>query len=268
MTRELLTERQRRERSYYDEFSRRTERAEITFDPVSGREQRPWNPHWCAYDVALRRRGTPVRRLLDFGCGGGRAAVRFAHVGFEVSGFDISAHNVELARALAERNTVSDRVHLDVMSAEELQYPDEHFDVIAGFDILHHVEIGRAVPECMRVLRPGGIAVFAEPLEVPAFDRLRNTALVRRLVPNEMSFERHITADEHKLTAADLRLIASLTSGFTVRRFLLTARADRFIPRGNPRAPSMLERVDHWLIRLLPALERFGGYGVLTFTKD
>src|SRR5436853_497024 len=114
--------------------------------------------------------------------------------------------------------------------AERLDYPSACFDVIVGIDILHHVQIRAAIEECLRVLKPGGFAVFKEPNEVPLFDALRNSRLGRTIKKKEASFEHHITADERKLSRDDLRLIRRLCR-VEERRFRVVSRLEAFMRR-------------------------------------
>jgi SAM-dependent methyltransferase len=263
-----LTERQIRERHYYDQFVQHTSPDVASLDAVRGAERRPWNPYWFVAERIRELYTSPSQRLLDFGCGPGSYGVQCAHVGYEVWGFDISPGNITAARSLAERYGLSARTHFDVGAAEQLDYPSSYFDVIVGIDILHHVEIRPAIRECIRVLKPGGMAIFKEPIEVPIFDRLRNTRLGRRLRPKEASFERHITEDEKKLTASDL---AAVKEGWRVdeRRFRLASRLDAlFDSRGGyvfvtRTGASRLEIFDQTLLRVCPPLGVFGGNVVL-----
>ena len=163
----LLTERQLRERQYYDEFVRRRRHVVPSLGEVDGKKHRPWNPYWYLEWVVSRHFTGPTQRLLDFGCGPGRYAVAFARLGYEVSGFDISKANIEVAEMLARQHAVAHRTHFSVGTAERLDYPSSYFDIIVGLDILHHVEIRTAMEECLRVLKPDGIAVFKEPNDVP-----------------------------------------------------------------------------------------------------
>jgi 2-polyprenyl-3-methyl-5-hydroxy-6-metoxy-1,4-benzoquinol methylase len=182
----VLTERQRREQTYYDEYVKRTTPTEISFAPVLGGERRPWNPYWCVADIVTSRfTGSSSERLLDVGCGPGNYAIQFAQVGYQVFGVDISPGNIDTAARLAARYNLAERTEFGVGTAERLDYPDGHFDVIVGIDILHHVEIHAAMLECLRVLKPDGVAVFKEPIEAPLFDRLRNTRLGRAIRPKE-----------------------------------------------------------------------------------
>jgi 2-polyprenyl-3-methyl-5-hydroxy-6-metoxy-1,4-benzoquinol methylase len=269
MTELALTDRQHRERAYYDEYARRTAPDRVWFEPVSGAERRPWNPYWFVAGLvrdAYTRRG---QRLLDFGCGPGLYSVQFAHIGYEVFGFDISPANVQVAQQLSVQYGVQDRMHFQQGVAERLEYPDAYFDVIAGIDILHHVEIEPAIVECLRVLKPGGIAAFKEPVEAPLFDRLRNTRMGRWLAPKQASFELHITEDERKLTRSDLDTIMKAAPGAEVHPFRVLSRVEALFGDRAPRwrGSSLLEMLDPPLVRVVPGLHRLAGTVVIVFRR-
>jgi 2-polyprenyl-3-methyl-5-hydroxy-6-metoxy-1,4-benzoquinol methylase len=257
---QCLTERQSREQKYYDEYVRRTAPRDVSFTPVDGDEKRPWNPYWHVSDTVRRHFKGTTDRLLDFGCGPGNYSIQFAHIGYEVFGFDISPANVETAGRLADQYGLSDRAHFQVGVAEQLDYPDRTFDIVVGIDILHHVEIRSAIAECFRVLKPGGLAIFKEPVEAPVFDRLRNTRLGRAVRSKDPSFERHITEDERKLTPSDVRLIKTLCS-VDERRFRLLSRLETLIGARlrTPTGASRLEIFDRWALDSLTALGTFAG---------
>jgi SAM-dependent methyltransferase len=261
MLNDPVTPRQKRERDYYDQYAARNDSLVVNLGPVAGKEQRPWNPYWHLFALT-KAHYRPGGRLLDFGCGWGENTPLFAHIGYQVEGFDISENNLKVARRLAEQAGVADKVHFTIQRAEQLSYSNAHFDVVAGIDILHHVEIGSALRECRRVLRPGGMAFFVEPFSNPLLDPLRNTKLMRRLVPNQPSFERHITADERKLTGEDLKLIARIFPQRRVDRFRILSRLDALLGRS-----ASLERVD-FRLRFLPFYGWLAGTIVLTLRKE
>lgn len=263
-----LTERQQREREYYEEFSRRYAPAGVSFDPILGHERRPWNPYWFLCEVVMNNFRSGEQKLLDFGCGTGLYSLIFAKVGYRVDGCDISPNNVSIAQRLAEENALAGAARFDIGLAEGLDYPSEHFDVVVGIDILHHVDLRRAVVECLRVLRKGGIAVFKEPVEVPIFDPLRNTKFGRWLVPKSASFEQSITEDERKLNGDDLKFIREACPDFSVKRFRLFSRIDAFNKKlMTGKKPSTVEKIDERIFSLLPFMKTYGGDVVMTLRK-
>jgi 2-polyprenyl-3-methyl-5-hydroxy-6-metoxy-1,4-benzoquinol methylase len=271
-----LSDRQRREQIYFDEYVHRHSIETINFESVDGHERRPWNPYWYVAQVLREYYVLPSQRLLDFGCGSGNYSMMWARLGYEVFGFDVSEKSVLGARQLAEHYNCVDRAHFEIGTAENLNYPSGFFDVVAGVDILHHVDISDSIRECFRVLKPGGIAVFKEPIEVPIFDSLRNTRLAKCACPNEKSFERGITEDERKITKRDVGEIAAHFPNLEIQRFRLFSRLDAFwrtlrVQGGESKLHftfyRALEKFDQACFNYLPFLKPFGGDVVLTLTK-
>jgi 2-polyprenyl-3-methyl-5-hydroxy-6-metoxy-1,4-benzoquinol methylase len=262
-----LTQRQIRELEFYEEFSERNASIDVCFDSILGNETRPWNSYWRLFEIAKTHFRSEDQRLLDFGCGVGESSVIFSKIGYEVFGFDLSPNNIAIAERLARKYGLEGKTHFSVSAAEDLAYPTGYFDLVIGTDILHHVDIKRAICESLRVLKKGGLAVFHEPIRAPVFDALRETAFGRWLVPRTASLEHHITEDERKLSEADLHIIKRFGSGFRAHRFLLFARLDRFIRDPDSKKPSFLEQVDAKLFKWLPFLRAFGGIAVIVIRK-
>lgn len=240
---------------------------EVRFDPILGQETRPWNSYWRVIEIVKQNFVSEDQRLLDFGCGKGEYSILFSKIGYQVSGFDLSPNNISIAKRLAEQYDLSAKTNFTVGVAEKLDYPAEHFDIIFGIDILHHVDIRQALAECSRVLKNGGVAIFHEPVRVPIFDTLRDTKLGRWLVPKEASLDRHVTEDERKLGADDLKIIRSFDSNFSMERFLLFSRFDRFVRNPENKRPSLLEKVDAQLFKFLPFIKGFGGVMIIALKK-
>ncbi len=100
------------------------------------------------------------RELLEVGCGIGTDLARFAHGGALVTGVDLSASAIELARKNFEQRGLTAR-ELRVANAEALPYADGSFDIVYGHGVLQYTaSASRLVDECHRVLRPGGRAIF------------------------------------------------------------------------------------------------------------
>lgn len=262
-----LTDRQQREIDFYRRYAPRQRVEEVDFAPVRDERTRPWNPYWCVYELARQRYAGPRQRLLDFGCGIGVAALRLARIGYHVEGFDISGDNLRIARDLARRYQLDDRCRFHTMPAEQLTFPDNHFDVIVGIDILHHVDIFAAIAQAHRVLKPGGAAIFKEHVEVPVFDPLRNSRLGLWVAPKDSSIEHHITQDERKLSRADLDVIERTFSRVETKRFTLLSRLDRLLPADAETTRGRLQRLDRRLLRLCPPLRTFAGTAVLICHK-
>ena len=265
---QAFSRRQQRERAYYEEFPRPSVPEQVTFDPVRGVESRPWNSYWFLYEFVRRQYCATGQQLLDFGCGAGVPGLRFASLGYEVHGFDLSPRNVTLADRLAQRYGLQDRTHFSVQVAERLDYPTDCFDIVAGIDILHHVEIRSALHEVRRVLKPGGVAVFREPIEAPVLDRIRNTRLVRWLAPNDESFDTHITEDERKLSHDDVAAIRATLPAVEIHPFALLARFNRFVANSGRLSQATLEKVDQRLFRAFPSLRKYAGCAVLILRKQ
>lgn len=262
-----LSERQKRELEFYEEFSRRNEPTEICFDMITGQESRPWNSYWRVAEIVKSHFHSPDQRLLDLGCGKGENSIVFSRIGYEVYGFDLSPNNIAIAERLARKYGVEKKTHFSIGVAERFGYEDGFFDLVAGIDILHHVTISHALSECMRVLKRGGRAIFHEPVRIPVLDGLRETKLMRWLVPKEASLDRQITHDERKLNGSDIEEIRGFDPGLEIEGFRLVSRLDRLIRDPNSPNPSLLERLDHRLFARFPSLKAYGGVVVMVLTK-
>jgi len=99
------------------------------------------------------------RDVLDVGCGNGVEVVRFARAGARVTGVDIAPNAIELAKQNVAQQDVPAR--LDVADAEALPFADATFDLVYAHGVVQYTsDDRRAVGECRRVLRPGGLAIF------------------------------------------------------------------------------------------------------------
>lgn len=130
-------------------------------------------------------------RALELGCGTGVFLERVAASGARLRGLDLSQELLARARArLAGRANV----RLDCGNAEQMPYADASFDVVYGSSVLHHLHLEAALAEALRVLRPGGRVVFAEPnILNPQVALMFKLGLTKRyfgVSPDEMAFSR------------------------------------------------------------------------------
>jgi SAM-dependent methyltransferase len=109
-------------------------------------------------------------RLLDLGCGPGGwvQEVLYAFPEIEVVGVDISKTMIAYAQAQARVQHLEERVEFRVVDITALpwDFPDASFDLVnarfmAGF--LRREVWPQIVREALRVLKPGGYLVLAEP---------------------------------------------------------------------------------------------------------
>jgi SAM-dependent methyltransferase len=196
------------------------------------------------------------RRVLDYGCGHGMAAVVLARRGARVTAFDLSPGYLEEARQRGRANGVA--ITLVQADGEHLPFADASFDRVWGNAVLHHLDLRRAAPELARVLRPGGRAVFCEPWgENP----LLNWA--RRCLPYP---GKERTPDERPLRWHQVRILRQVFPHVQVRGYQLLSMARRVLGRG--RIVAGLDWCDALLLERLPALQRFCRYVVLTLASE
>jgi len=106
--------------------------------------------------------GLKGKKVLEIGCGCGEASVYFAKQGAIVTATDISDGMVRLTQRVAECHQVE--LTGIVCSADALPFPAESFDIVYAANVLHHVDMGKALDEVKRVLKPlsrGGAYLFA-----------------------------------------------------------------------------------------------------------
>lgn len=97
-------------------------------------------------------------KVLEIGCGLGTDGAQFAEAGAEYTGVDLTEAAVDLARKRFELFNLSGKFR--TADAENLDFPDESFDLVYSHGVLHHTpETAKAIREIHRVLRPGGRAM-------------------------------------------------------------------------------------------------------------
>ena len=111
------------------------------------------------------------KTVVDYGCGDGENTLVLASRGARVTAVDISPDLIEIAKRRIAVNRLDERVEFVVGSAYEVPVPDASVDVVFGIAILHHLDLPQAAREVWRILKPGGRAIFQEPV--------RNLKLIR-----------------------------------------------------------------------------------------
>jgi ubiquinone/menaquinone biosynthesis C-methylase UbiE len=97
--------------------------------------------------------------VLDVGCGAGVDLARFARAGAHVTGVDLAASAIALAKANFEQQGLTGR--FEIANGEHLPFADNSFDLVFAHGIVQYTpDPQRVVDECRRVLKPGGQAIF------------------------------------------------------------------------------------------------------------
>jgi ubiquinone/menaquinone biosynthesis C-methylase UbiE len=242
-------------------------RRDVNFDHFDRPKFGPWNPYWFVYNTVRSLRQTRPQRLLHVGCGRGADAIRYAQLGFDVQGIDISPRAIEVASESAGRHELTGTVQFSVQPAEALEFPDGSFDLVVGVNVLHHLDAAGAIREASRVLRPGGTAIFKEPLATPGRDRLRSLLLVNWLVPRgtksvPKGVKYGVSEGERNLDERDFRVFRESFGHVEIHRWRVLAVLSVLMAKRN-----WLERCDWMLFRAIPWVRRLGDQAVLIGRK-
>jgi len=126
----------------------------------------------------------PVRgRALDFGCGVGRLTQALAVTFADVDGVDIAPSMIEQANGF---NPDPEHIHFHLNDQDDLGlFESSTFDFVLSLIVLQHIENrykSGYLRDFVRILKPGGIAVFT----VPSHAAWTPRGIVYRLVPNKL----------------------------------------------------------------------------------
>lgn len=192
--------------------------------------------------------------VLEYGCGNCSQARSLATTSRSICGIDISDVAIEEARAGADGVS---NMRFEVMNAEALEFADDSFDLVFGRGIVHHLDLNKCFAEVARVLRPGGTALFWEPL---GHNLLLNG--YRALTPSAR------TPDEHPLLAPDFDIARQYFGGVNTEFYGLTSLAA--VPFGDGAVGDMVLKVSASIDRALfrvPGLKWQAWYCLIELTR-
>ncbi len=155
------------------------------------------------------------KKVLELACGSGEISVWLAKQGAIVQGIDISDKSIALAQKRALEN--QEQVNFQISSAEKTPFKNNTFDIVFINVSLHHLEIGPALQEIKRVLKPGGFFIAVEPFTPsPLIEKIRSSSLFQVFFP-----VRRETPDERILEPRDLKMIQHYFNFVESRTFRL-----------------------------------------------
>jgi 2-polyprenyl-3-methyl-5-hydroxy-6-metoxy-1,4-benzoquinol methylase len=191
------------------------------------------------------------KHVLDYGCGDGENSILLASCGARVTAFDLSPASIARAKRRADAHGLASRIDFEVRTAGETGYSPRVFDIVCGFNILHHVhqDLPAIFKEIATVLKPTGSAYFIEPVM-----ESRLLRILRQLVP----VQREATNDERQLTSLDFALLSKEFNSVKIRHFYFLERLHRVL---GVRIGSAFRAMDHYALRLCPLLRSY--YGIV-----
>lgn len=250
MSTEAVQSRIEREREFHNKEFAESERAKINSVYFVTRGSTKWYEKFLAEHAE-------GRRFLEYGCGPNSYAFWLANKGANGVGIDISDTAIEQMRERSKHRPFPERVAFQRMNAEELEFPDNSFDIICGRAILHHLDLRKSFSEIARTLRPGGHAIFVEPLgHNPVINAYRNRTPDLR------------TEDEHPLLMSDLTMAKEYFGKIEAQYFHLGGLAAAPLVGMKIFDPvlNLLDGVDRALFNTLPFLRKHAWAVVLVFS--
>lgn len=220
-----------------------------------------WKYYW-AVETGIQRYINNVKtysegaNFLELGSGLGQNLLGGETKFASATGIDISDVGVRKAAEMAVARGLNN-VRFVCGDAQATGLPSSSFDLIYGSGIVHHLDIGRCARETHRLLRPGGRAIYWEPL---GHNPIIN--LYRKLTPKSR------THDEQPLRRAHFRELANVFPKMKVEYFGLVSLAVVPLRRSAIVKPAraVADVVDKLLLSL-PILRWGAWFSLITLPK-
>ncbi|WP_434636290.1 class I SAM-dependent methyltransferase [Klebsiella sp. I138] len=144
--------------------------------------------------LAARLADFPDAHVLDMGCGAGHASFTAAGQVAKVTAYDLSSQMLEVVVQAARDKGLSN-IATQQGYAETLPFTDASFDVVISRYSAHHWhDVGQALREVKRVLKPGGVMIIMDVMSpghpvrdiwLQTVEALRDTSHVRNYSSGE-----------------------------------------------------------------------------------
>lgn len=144
--------------------------------------------------LAERLSAFPQAQLLDMGCGAGHASFVAAGNVANVTAYDLSRQMLDVVEQAAREKGLNN-IRTQQGYAEVLPFADAVFDVVISRYSAHHWhDVGQALREVKRVLKPGGVFIMMDVMSpghpvrdiwLQTVEALRDTSHVRNYSSGE-----------------------------------------------------------------------------------
>ena len=154
-------------------------------------------------------------RVLDLGCGSGRASKLLLSNGHNVFGLEVSETALRKARRVEGA-----KGWVQASCDGPLPFAEKSFDAVYCAEVIEHlIDPQTVLTECHRILKPSGILFLTTPYH----------GLIKNLVLMSMAFDRHFNVRGDHIRFFSVRSLRSLLSdnGFRPER---TWRLGRYAP--------------------------------------
>ncbi len=228
-------------------------------------------------DVIEAMSGIEKKQILEFGSGRGEFSVALAKLGGIVTSIEIVAGLVELAKRTAVVNGVN--CEFMVGSIDKLQFENDVFDFVVGNAVLHHLSrkaVIDSLAETYRVLRPGGMALFTEPVEnSKIFNFIQNLFPLgkpnmpqyRPSILQRAKWTTHLQkADDRALSNAELINAGSCFEEIEFRHYGLLIRLARLFH--NSKYKKLLNFIDLFLAHKYSPIKRLSQSILVIYRKS
>jgi tellurite methyltransferase len=154
------------------------------------------------FDQLLRGRITPLMRVLDAGCGGGRNSRYLLRCGADVSGVDTDPGQIRRIQSLAAECAPNlPATNFKVARLTDLPFPDDDFEAVICSAVLHfaedEAEFEGMLNELWRVLGAGGVLFTRLASVIGIEDRISRVRNRRHQLPD--GTERFLVDEEYLL---------------------------------------------------------------------
>jgi len=202
------------------------------------------------------------KKVLDYGCGNGIHSIFPTKMGAEkVIGIDLSEKSLEIARERAKREGLGEKIEFISMDCEKMEFPDNSFDIIFNGGTFSSLDLKKAYPELVRVLKPDGFLIGIETFG-------HNPILNLKRQINKITGKRTAWATEHIFQTKDLEEAKKYFNKIEKKFFHLISWISFPLLEfpGGKIFLKTLERIDEFLLKI-PFLRKYSFKIVFVFSR-